>query len=83
MEEHKESTVAINQDPKTGAIYAVQQGIVAKEAVAESAIPNCNITCITGTEMRHALAGYLTVLYEQSPESVGGELPGEDFYYVP
>ena len=29
------------------------------------------------------LAGYLEVLYEQNPESIGGALPGDDFYYVP
>ena len=34
-------------------------------------------------EMKQALEGYLKVLYAQAPESVGGKLPGEDFYYVP
>lgn len=83
LEEHAESVKAINEDADTGAIYAVEQQIVAKESIARNAIPNCNITCITGEEMRKALKGYLNVLYEQAPESVGGALPGEDFYYVP
>lgn len=83
LEEHAESTKAINEDAATGAAYAVEQQIVAKEAIAQKAIPACNITCITGEEMRQALEGYLTVLYEQSPEAVGGALPGEAFYYVP
>ena len=27
------------------------------------------------------LSGYLSVLWEQSPESVGGAMPNDDFYY--
>lgn len=30
--------------------------------------------------MRDALRGYLGVLYDADPASVGGSLPGEDFY---
>lgn len=83
LEEHAASAEAINQDPATGAAYAVEAQIVPKEPVAQKAIPNCNITCMTGQEMKQALSGYLQVLYGQSPESVGGALPEEDFYYVP
>ena len=83
LEDHEESVRAINEDAASGAVYAVEQQIVAKEAIAQKAIPECNITCITGEEMRQALEGYLTVLYEQDPESVGGALPEEAFYYVP
>ena len=32
--------------------------------------------------MKEALSGYLKVLFEQNPNSVGGKLPGDDFYYV-
>ena len=80
---HEESVNAIQADPATGAVYAVEAGIVAKEPIAQKAIPNCNITCMTGKEMKQALSGYLEVLLEQSPESVGGALPEEDFYYIP
>lgn len=82
LAEHAKSVKAINEDTENGAVYAVEQGIVGKEAIAGKAIPYCNIVCITGEEMQQALAGYLTVLYEQAPESVGGALPEEDFYYV-
>ena len=27
------------------------------------------------------LSGYLQVLFDAEPTSVGGKLPGEDFYY--
>ena len=50
-------------------------------AVAEKALPYCNIVCITGTEMMDKLSGYLSVLWEQDAESVGGAMPNDDFYY--
>ena len=74
---------AINEDAQTGASLAVEAGIVAKEPIAQKAIPACNITCIRGEEMKQALSGYLEVLFEQNPDAVGGTLPGEDFYYIP
>ena len=57
-------------------------------AVAEKALPYCNIVCITGSEMKEMLSGYLQVLFDAAPVSVGqdaetgeGGLPGDDFYY--
>ena len=51
-------------------------------AVAEKALPYCNIVCITGAEMQEMLSGYLAALAEQAPQAVGGAVPGEDFYFV-
>ena len=31
--------------------------------------------------MKKYIEAYLKVLYEQNPASVGGKLPGDDFYY--
>ena len=50
-------------------------------AVAEKALPYCNIVCITGAEMMDKLSGYLSVLWEQDEASVGGAMPNDDFYY--
>ena len=58
-------------------------GIVAKAPLAQKALPACNIVYIDGEEMKTAVSGYLSVLYEQSPEAVGGALPDEAFYYIP
>lgn len=50
-------------------------------AVAEKALPQCNICCITGSEMKDKLSGYLQVLFDADPNSVGGALPDDGFYY--
>ncbi len=54
---------------------------IVEAAVAEKALPHCNIVCITGAEMKDKLSGYLQVLSDADASSVGGALPGDDFYY--
>ncbi len=82
LEEHAESTAFVLENPDEAAALCVKAEIIAKEQVAKKAIPFCNITCITGEEMKQALSGYLAVLYGKNPDAVGGSLPGEDFYYT-
>ncbi len=81
LEDHKKSTDYTESNPDEVAALCVKQGIIAKEPIAKKALPYCNITCMTGSEMKTALSGYLQVLYDLNPASVGGNLPEEDFYY--
>lgn len=83
LKEHEESTLAVSEDLDTASQLVADLGIIEKAPVAKKAIPYCNITCIQGTEMKSALSGYLQVLYDQDPSSVGGTLPADDFYYIP
>ena len=55
---------------------------IVPEQVAVKALPFCNITLIEGEEMKDKLSGYLSVLFEQNPQAVGGTLPADDFYYI-
>ena len=57
-------------------------GIMGSAALAEKAIPNCNIVCVTGQEMVDMVTGMLTVLFDANPKSVGGSLPGEEMFYL-
>lgn len=79
--DHAASVEAIGADSDIGAALAVQAQIVANESIAKQAIPNCNIVCITGQEMKTALSGYLKVLADFEPTMIGGQVPGDDFYY--
>ena len=56
--------------------------IIPSAAVAEKAIPNCNLTYVAGKEMKEKLSKYFEILFEISPTSVGGELPDDNFYYL-
>ena len=82
LEESKESVDFTNNNPEEAAQLIAGLGIVEKAEIAKQAIPYCNITYIDGEDMKTALGGYLSVLFEQAPQSVGGELPGDDFYYI-
>ena len=75
-----ESAAWVNENVDDAAAACGQYEIV-KEPIAKKAIPQCNIVCITGAEMKEKLSGYLEVLYDQDPASVGGALPEDDFYY--
>ena len=65
----------------SGAAQLIEKYDIVPAAVAEKALPGCNICCITGDEMKAKLSGYLAVLHAADPDSVGGALPGDDFYY--
>lgn len=80
---HAASTDFTNTNVDEAAAIIEELGIVGKAAIAKKAIPNCNIVCLTGDEMKAALSGYLKVLYDLNPASVGGEnnLPDNKFYY--
>lgn len=82
LADYAESVSYTNADVPGAAALVGEYDIVTAE-VAEAALPACNIVCITGEEMQQKLSGYLEVLFEQDPESVGGALPDAQFYYVP
>lgn len=80
LADYAASVAWVNYDTTAAAQSIGGYGIV-PAAVAEKALPYCNIVCITGSEMKELLSGYLAALAEQAPQSVGGALPADDFYY--
>ena len=81
LDSYAQSVAYVNGNIPEAASLIGSYGIV-DASVAEAAIPYCNIVCVTGEEMRGMLSGYLSVLMNQDAASVGGALPGEDFYFV-
>ena len=81
LEGQRASVEAVNADPAAAAKLVVKQGIIEAEPVAAKAIPQCHLVCLTDSDLKDALPGYLEVLYNADPASVGGALPGDDFYY--
>ena len=80
LEAYEQSVNFVNENPAEAAAIIEQNGI-AKAAVAEQAIPKCNIVFISGNEMRTKVEGFLEILFDMNPKAVGGALPGDDFYY--
>jgi len=82
LADYAQSVNAANTDLDGTAALCEEQGVVAKAAIAKKALPNCNIVCLTGEELKADVSGYLQVLYDADPAAVGGTLPGEDFYWT-
>ena len=80
LADYADSVNRVNTEEDAASLIA-QLGIVASEEIAAQAIPRSNIVCITGEEMVSAASAMLNVLFGANPASVGGALPGDDFYY--
>lgn len=81
LEAYKASTEYVNNNITEAAEWIAEYGIVAKAQVAVKALPDSSIVYIDGSDMKTRVAGYLEVLFEANPQSVGGALPGDDFYF--
>ena len=82
LTDYAKSVEAANTDLDGTAALCEEQGVVAKAAIAKKALPNCNIVCLTGDELKADVSAYLQVLYNADPSAVGGALPGDDFYWT-
>ena len=82
LEEYGASIQSMLDDIEGTAAKIEANGIFTKAAVAAKAIPNCNVCFITGAEMKTALEAFMSTMFEVAPASVGGSIPGEDFYYI-
>lgn len=81
LADYKASIEAVNADVPAAAALCEQYKIIPAAAVAEKAIPKCNIVYMEGADMKSGLEGYLKVLFDANPASIGGAMPSADFYY--
>ena len=82
LEEYGVSILDMTENIEDTAAKIEANGIFTKAAVAAKAIPNCNVCFITGTEMQAALSEFLNIMFQVAPASVGGNIPGDDFYCI-
>ena len=81
LQEYAASIEKAQSDVEGTAALCQQYGLIPKAALAQKAIPSCGLTFVTGAEMKTGLSGYLQVMFDANPKSVGGTLPGDNFYY--
>ena len=82
LDEYSASVSYVRENPESAGEMIAANGIFAQAAVAAKAIPNCNICFIDGADMQSALAAFYEVMYSVAPDSIGGSIPGDDFYCV-
>ena len=81
LDEYRGSIEFVNENVEEAAKMVVQFGIVPAEPIAKLAIPDCNLVYVTGEQMRDQIQGYYQVLYQANPDSIGGGIPDDAFYY--
>ena len=81
LADYAKSVDAANTDLDGTAALCEEQGVVAKAAIAKKALPNCNIVCLTGDDLKTNASAYLQVLFDADPAAVGGAMPDDDFYW--
>ena len=81
LKEYKASIEFLNANAAEAATMIEATGIFAQAAVAEKAIPKCNVCYLDGAAMKSAMEVYLTSLMNINANAIGGNLPGADFYY--
>ncbi len=82
LKEYAASAAYVTTNVEDAAALVEKYGIFSAD-VAETAIPLCNIVFMQGDAMKEKINAYLQVLYDQQPDSVGGTMPGDDFFYIP
>lgn len=79
LKEYEASTAYANSNIDSTAALLEKYDIF-KAAIAKKAIPYCNVTFITGADMKNKALAYLSVLLNENPASIGGKLQEEMFY---
>ena len=82
LKDYETSITAAQTNVANTAALCEETGVVAKKAIAQKALPQCNIVYRVGDEMKADVNAYLQVLYDASPAAVGGKLPDAAFYYT-
>lgn len=76
LAEYEASINYIKDNPEEGASLIEQYGIVPK-----AAIPQANMIFVAGQDMK-SISSYYEVLFAADPESIGGSIPDDGFYYI-
>ena len=79
LSHYQQSVEYVNANVDEAAQLVGKYNIVPAE-VAKKALPACNITFLARRvgKRKEKLSGYLSVLMEQNPKSIGGALPADD-----
>ena len=80
LSDYEKSIQFTVSDPKGASECIASTGIFAQAAVAEKAIPKCNIVYVDGDKMANALDVFFAKLYDVNPKAVGGKIPDSKIY---
>jgi NitT/TauT family transport system substrate-binding protein len=81
LKELKDSEEWVSTNPKEAGVLVEKHEFGLKAAVAEAAIPRSHYIFIPALQARKSLEALYTAFLEFAPDSIGGALPADDFYF--
>jgi len=83
MDAYAQSIVFMTTELDAAAQLAVDFGLIGDVYIARAALPRTHMVFITAEDKRRNLNGFFRVLYEANPQSVGGAVPDDAFFFIP
>ncbi len=81
LEKYQQSCSKIVSDLSRAGQLAVSYNILHDTTIARESIPGCNLKVLPSWEVKDKVKAYLGVFYKFNPESIGGRLPDEAFFF--
>ena len=71
----------VNSHPGSAAELIVRYGILDNPRIAYQAIPGSGLKLVRAAAIHTQITEYLRIFYEMDPQTTGGKMPDEGFYY--
>ena len=82
LEEIDESSTWILENVSSLKDILESHGSTAGATYTLTSLQRCNIRLVAGSSMKDSVHDFLQSLYDVVPNSIGGKLPDDDFYYL-
>ena len=82
LQDYEQSINTIKKADDNAANLVVNAGILPKVAIAKKALPGCNLCYFAGNDMKPLMTTFYEKLHSVNPQSIGGKLPDDGFYYT-
>jgi len=81
IKKYQEYCSKVVNNPTAAAPLAVSYNILPDEQTAAQSIPGCNMRVVPSWQAKDRINEYLQVFYNFDPESIGGKMPDETFFF--
>lgn len=82
LKQYQESVNWVVENPKEASLLVEKNEIMPSAEMVEKAIPYCGIRYVSVPEAKEGLTDFYKILFDSNPNSVGGKLPDDAFYFA-
>jgi NitT/TauT family transport system substrate-binding protein len=81
LKQYEASVNWVIDNPADASVLVEKNEIMPSAALVEKAIPYCGITYKFAKDQQENINSFYKILFDSNPDSVGGTLPDDNFYY--